>query len=66
MRGLFEGGRRGDHRRAAHTNALGPKGMAQKSSDFSAIPLAPLTTGKGRTLTIVSAKKDSNTHIRFI
>ena len=24
---------------AAHTNVLGPKGMAQKSSDFSAIPL---------------------------
>ncbi len=24
---------------AAHTNALGPKGMGQKTSDFSAIPL---------------------------
>lgn len=24
---------------AAHTNALGPKGMSQKTSDFSAIPL---------------------------
>ena len=24
---------------AAHTNALGPRGMAQKASDFSAIPL---------------------------
>jgi hypothetical protein len=24
---------------AAHTNVLGPRGMAQKSSDFSAIPL---------------------------
>ena len=24
---------------AAHTNALGPRGMSQKSSDFSAVPL---------------------------
>jgi hypothetical protein len=24
---------------AAHTNAVGPKGMSQKTSDFSAIPL---------------------------
>jgi len=24
---------------AAHTNALGPRGMSQKTSDFSAIPL---------------------------
>ncbi|MCW5978460.1 MAG: DUF968 domain-containing protein [Bryobacteraceae bacterium] len=31
--------RRGIGVEAAHTNALGPRGFGQKSSDFSAIPL---------------------------
>ncbi len=31
---------------AAHTNALGPRGLSQKSSDYSAIPLAQVTIGR--------------------
>jgi len=42
---------------AAHTNVLGSRGMSQKTSDFSAIPLCSRgITGRIRMRTIISAK----------
>ena len=39
LRGCGKGAREFTRVEAAHTGALGPRGLGQKSSDFSAIPL---------------------------
>jgi hypothetical protein len=41
---------------AVHTNVLGPRGVGQKTSDFSAIPLCAALTGRIWTRTIVLAR----------
>jgi len=51
---------------AAHTNALGSRGMSQKTTDFSAIPLCLGIIGSIQTLIIVWEKNISYGHSSWI